>query len=211
MVYRSSHRVCTTTRRNIASVPKLWARTVESHRQEVREAILDTTAALVAERGLRSVTMSEIAENSGIGRATLYKYFPDVDAIVLAWHERQIAGHLAGLIEVRDRAGGPIERLRAVLEAYALMTRGSRGPHNGDLAALLHRGEHVVRAAQQVRDLVRDVVTEGVNAGELRHDVPPDELATFCLSAMMGARLVPSNAAVRRLVAVTLDGLRSSR
>lgn len=42
---------------------------------------------LVAERGLRSVTMSEIAQRVGIGRATVYKYFSDVESILLAWHE----------------------------------------------------------------------------------------------------------------------------
>ena len=35
----------------IATVPKLWTETIETHRREVRDAILDTTAALVAEHG----------------------------------------------------------------------------------------------------------------------------------------------------------------
>jgi AcrR family transcriptional regulator len=56
-------------------MPKLWNETIEAHRREVRDAILDNTAALVAEHGLLSVTMSQIAEETGIGRATLYKYF----------------------------------------------------------------------------------------------------------------------------------------
>jgi AcrR family transcriptional regulator len=67
-------------------VPKLWTETVETHRQEVREAILDATASLVQSRGLLAVTMSDIAEATGIGRATLYKYFPDVETILSAWH-----------------------------------------------------------------------------------------------------------------------------
>src|SRR6266849_6773540 len=71
-------------------MPKLWTETIEAHRREVRDAILDTTAALVADQGLRSVTMSHIAEETGIGRATLYKYFSGVEAILLAWHERQV-------------------------------------------------------------------------------------------------------------------------
>lgn len=70
--------------------PKLWSETIETHRRAVQDSILDATAALVAEQGLREVTMSEIAEKSGIGRATLYKYFPDVDTMLLAWHERQV-------------------------------------------------------------------------------------------------------------------------
>src|SRR5436305_4190182 len=108
-------------------VPKLWRETVAAHRREVRDAILDTTAALVAEQGLRAVTMSQIAERTGIGRATLYKYFPDVEAILLVWHERQIAAHLAHLAEIRDRAGNAGARLDAVLEAYALIAHESRG------------------------------------------------------------------------------------
>ncbi|MGI9022907.1 MAG: TetR/AcrR family transcriptional regulator, partial [Acidimicrobiales bacterium] len=68
-------------------MPKVWNETIEDHRREVRDAILDTTAAMVTERGLLSVTMSQIAEETGIGRATLYKYFPGVEAILLAWHD----------------------------------------------------------------------------------------------------------------------------
>ncbi|MGH2452008.1 MAG: hypothetical protein ACRDGE_12225 [Candidatus Limnocylindria bacterium] len=45
----------------------------------------------------------------------------DVEAIVLAWHERQITGHLEYLAEVRDQAGDAGERLEAVLDAYALI------------------------------------------------------------------------------------------
>ncbi|MGH9199575.1 MAG: TetR/AcrR family transcriptional regulator, partial [Acidimicrobiia bacterium] len=67
-------------------MPRLWSDTIQAHRREVREAILDITAKLVGEHGLRSVTMSQIAEDTGIGRATLYKYFPDVEAILSAWH-----------------------------------------------------------------------------------------------------------------------------
>lgn len=189
-------------------VPKLWNETIEAHRREVREAILDTTAALVAEHGLRSVTMSQIAEETGIGRATLYKYFPDVEAILLAWHERQVRAHLEQLVQLRDQAGDARKRLEAVLEAYALIQHEH---HGTELAVLLHRGEHVARAQQQLTDFIRDLLAESAEAGEIRDDVPPDELARFCLHALAAASSLPSKAALRRLVAVTLAGLRALR
>jgi AcrR family transcriptional regulator len=188
-----------------AAVPKLWNETIEAHRRAVRDATLDTTAALVAEHGLRSVTMSQIAEETGIGRATLYKYFPDVEAILVAWHERQIGGHLELLAELRDQAGDAGERLEAVLEAYALIQHEH---HGTELAAFLHRGAHVARAQQQLRDFIRDLLTEGAKAGDLRDDVAPGELASYCLHALTAARSLPSKASVRRLVTVTLAGLR---
>ena len=190
------------------SVPKLWNDTIEAHRRAVRDATLDTTAALVAEQGLASVTMSRIAAETGIGRATLYKYFPDIESILLAWHERHINGHLEHLAEVRDGAGAPGERLMAVLEAYAFI---SRAHHDTELAALLHRGEYVARARQHLSDFIRDLVIEGAKAGELRNDVAPAELANYCLHALTAAGSLPSKAAVGRLVKVTMAGLRPER
>src|ERR671933_2721704 len=93
-----------------AGVPRRWHQTIEAHRRGVREAILETTAALVAEHGLHAVTMSHIAEAAGIGRATLYKYFPNVEAILVAWHQRQVSCHLEQLVAARDQAGEPASK-----------------------------------------------------------------------------------------------------
>jgi AcrR family transcriptional regulator len=189
-------------------VPKLWNDTIEAHRREVRDAILETTAALVAKHGLRAVTMSQIAEETGIGRATLYKYFPDIQAILIAWHEGHVTGHLQHFAALHEQAGAAVERLAAVLEAFALIQYEH---HGTELAALLHRGEHVARAQQRLRAFIRDLVTEGAETGDLREDVAPDELASYCLHALTAASTLPSKAAVRRLVTVTLAGLRPPR
>lgn len=189
-------------------MPKLWTETIETHRREVRDAILDTTAALVAEHGLLGVTMSQIAEETGIGRATLYKYFPDVESILLAWHDRQVTAHLAYLSEIRDQATGAVDRLEAVLEAYALLSRHSRGHQDAGFAELLHGDDRMVRAERQVHDMIRDLLAAAAKEGEVRDDVPPDELASYCVHALAGANAQRSKAAVHRLVAVTLAGLR---
>ena len=189
-------------------MPKLWNETIQAHRREVRDAILDATAALVAEQGLLSATMSQIAERTGIGRATLYKYFPDVEAILLAWHERQIASHLEQLADARDQEDRANERLQAVLEAYAFIAHESRGHHGSELAAFLHRDDRVASAEQQVREMIHDLLIQVAATGHLRGDVPPHELASYCLHALSAARSLPSKAAVRRLITVTLAGLR---
>jgi AcrR family transcriptional regulator len=187
-------------------VPKLWTETIEEHRRAVREATLDTTAALVAEHGLASVTMSQIAAATGIGRATLYKYFPDVEAILAAWHQRQVARHMEQLAAVRDQAGGgPGGRLEAVLTTYAIIIH--QRPHGTELAAAVHRGEHLADAQQQLLGFLRDLIADAANTGEVRDDVPPMELANYCLHALQAASSLKSEAATRRLVIVTLAGL----
>jgi AcrR family transcriptional regulator len=190
-------------------VPKLWSETIETHRREVRDAVIATTARLVTAEGPLSVTMSHIAEESGIGRATLYKYFPDVESILLAWHDRQIGEHLERLAHAGAGSDDAAERLEAVLRAYASIVHESRGHRNSELAALLHRGERVARAEQELHGMVTDLVAAAAAQGTIRDDVPAAELASYCLNALAAAGAVPSRAAVRRLGAVTLAGLRS--
>ncbi|MBX6751192.1 MAG: TetR/AcrR family transcriptional regulator [Micromonosporaceae bacterium] len=186
-------------------MPRLWEDTIDAHRRSVDEAILSATVELVAEHGLASVTMSQIAARVGIGRATLYKYYPDVESILVAWHERQIGAHLAQLAEVGQQPGPPLRRLRAVLTAYATISRQRHGDQQ--LASLLHSAEHVRRAQAHLRDFVAGLITEAATAGEIRTDIPPAELAAYCLHALTAAGVLPSAAAVGRLVDVTLTGL----
>lgn len=192
----------------IALMPKLWNDTIGEHRREVRAAILDTTVALVSEHGLLAVTMSGIAEETGIGRATLYKYFPDVESILLAWHEGQIKSHLTQLDKLRRGAEAPGERLAAVLNGWAHIAH-ELGAHGGtELFALLHRGDQVEEAEHHLHAMLLQLITDAAAEGGVRDDVAPGELVTFCLHALSGAKRSPSKAAVRRLVEVTLRGLR---
>jgi AcrR family transcriptional regulator len=186
-------------------VPKLWNETIDAHRHAVREAILNATTELIGAAGLRAVTMSQIAEKTGIGRATLYKYFSDLEAVLLAWHERQVAAHLNQLTEAAHHKGPAIHRLKAVLEAYADIARQR---HGGELAALLHQGEHVTHAERHLTHLVQALVTESAEAGDVRDDIPAAELAQYCLHALTAAARLTSHSAGRRLVEVTLTGLR---
>jgi AcrR family transcriptional regulator len=188
-------------------VPRLWTDTIETHRREVRDAILETTVQLVREHGLLSVTMSQIAERSGIGRATLYKYFPDVEAILLTWHDRHVEGHLRQLTELHDGSGTTMQRLEAVLGTYARICHYRARHGIEELTALLHRHEHVTTAELAVHHMFRDLVAEGVATGDIRDDVDPEELAWYCLHAATAASDLPAEA-IPRLVAVTLAGLR---
>ena len=185
-------------------MPKIWTDTIEDHRRAVREATITAAAALVDQQGLTGVTMSGIAEKTGIGRATLYKYFPDVEAVLIAWHERQISDHLAYLGKVADRTEGPEERLTAVLKAFAMITQHS---HDMDLATQLHRGQHIAHAEHHLHRFISGLLTDAANAGSIRNDIAPEELAHYCLHALTAAASLRSKAAVHRLVTVTLAGL----
>ena len=191
-------------------MPRLWSETIEDHRHEVREAILDATETVGQQRGPLHLTMSEIAAEAGIGRATLYKYFADVESIAMAWHQRNISRHLALLNESRQGHGDPWQRLEHTLGIYADILRVRHQHAPTDLGRLLHDGEHIVRAEQHLHDLFRDLIAEGAEAGAVRRDVSPNELAHYCLHAVSAAPALASAAAVRRLVNLILTAVRAT-
>jgi AcrR family transcriptional regulator len=181
---------------------------IEAHRHRVREAILDATAALVTEHGLSAVTMGRIAEKAGLARATLDRHFPDVDAIMREWHHRQVSTHLAYLADIRDQPGDPVQRLDAVLRAYAVIGHQTHAHRTTAPGVSLHGDEQVLHAQRHLHDTIRDLLAEGAATGDIRDDVAPEVLASHCLHAMSAAGSLLSAAAVRRLVADTLAGLR---
>jgi hypothetical protein len=135
---------------------------------------------------------------------------------VLAWQERQVASHLEYLVEVRDRPSDAGRQLEAVLDAYALIQQRRvnhqrHEPYGNELAAFVHRDEHVAPAQQQVHHMISELLASGVQAGNVRDDVGVDELASYCIHALAAAGSLRSTSAVRRLVTVVLAGLRPVR
>jgi hypothetical protein len=128
-----------------------------------------------------------------------------VQAVLVAWHERQVSGHVRQLTVARDGAGEPLEKLAAVLRTYALI--GYRH-HGTDLAGALHRGAHMAVAEQHLHRLIRDLIADSARAGAARTDADAAELAHFCRHALGAASGLPSQDTVDRLVTVTIAALR---
>jgi AcrR family transcriptional regulator len=58
-----------------------------------RERILEAARDLIARKGVREITLEEVAKAAGVGRATLFRRFPDRAALLLALldeHEREL-------------------------------------------------------------------------------------------------------------------------
>lgn len=190
-------------------MPRLWNETIESHRHAVRDAILETTWNLVNERGPLSVTMTQIAEGVGIGRATLYKYFPDVESILRTHHRRHVDQHLDELTELVGGPGTADDRLHALLSHYARICHYRARHGSADLSALLHRDPDVIDAEVRIDELFTQMLDEAAAGGGVRTDIAASELADYCLHALGAAAKAPDEAATTRLVELTMRSLQA--
>lgn len=98
---------------------------VQARSRERVEKILDVAARIVVKRGVEAMTTRTVADEAGIPVASLYQYFSDRDAILLALVERDIAEMdeqvRADLVNVRTLSIAAIVEttMRAYTKVYA--------------------------------------------------------------------------------------------
>lgn len=68
------------------------------------EAILDATRASVLDFGIRRTTLTDVARRAGVSRMTVYRRYPDVDAILRDLMTREFGAAMAAI--VGDLGGG---------------------------------------------------------------------------------------------------------
>jgi AcrR family transcriptional regulator len=73
------------------------------------EAILDATRASVLDFGIRRTTLTDVARRAGVSRMTVYRRYPDVDAILRDLMTREFG---AAMAEIAARVGGADGRTR---------------------------------------------------------------------------------------------------
>ena len=81
----------------------------------------------------------------------------------------------------------PGTRLQAVLGSHADICRKRRRHRDDELAAVLHRSTQVRKLRRQLLDLISTLMADAAGAGAVRHDVPAEELASYCVHALAAA------------------------
>ena len=90
-----------------------------------RGRILQAARELIARKGVREITLDEVAKAAGVGRATLFRRFPDRSALLLALldeHERELQDEILAGEAPLGPGAAPGKRLMAFAEALLDLT-----------------------------------------------------------------------------------------
>ncbi|MFZ4519752.1 MAG: TetR/AcrR family transcriptional regulator [Microthrixaceae bacterium] len=94
-------------------MPRISAGTVAEHVAAQESAILAAAARLFVERGYAATTLADIADEVGLKRNSLYRYFPDKEEILLRWFRVELAPLGARSAELLTADRPPLERIAA--------------------------------------------------------------------------------------------------
>src|SRR5205823_905698 len=121
-----------------------------------RARILDAARELYAAKGL-DVTMRAIARRAGLGVATLYRHFPDREALVVAAFEHELVD-CGRLSEEALADPDPWRALRGVVDHVVRAQVGNRAftwAFRGESLDEVELGEARARAMGNITELVR--------------------------------------------------------
>lgn len=144
-------------------------RRVDAERNRAR--ILDAARSALLES--EDVSMHAIAKRAGIGQGTLYRNFPNREALILAVHRHGIQ-ELVDATPVLAEAHSPTDGLRRWLRDLARHSRGKCG-----LAGALLSSTYQTLCSedyQPIVDALEILLQACRNAGEIRSDVDARDL-----------------------------------
>jgi AcrR family transcriptional regulator len=177
-------------------------------RARTDRAILDATRELLAERGVRELTVEAVAARSGVAKTTIYRRFTGKDELALAvlidMVEQVVATPDLGdtrreLVSFVDAA---VKILGSTLMGRVMQGLVSELATDPDLAAAFRERVVAMRLAE-----VKRVLDRGIDRGELRPDVDP-ELVHELLFGPVYYRLLLSGAPLDRgLAARVVDAV----
>lgn len=182
-----------------------WSQTLAARKDQRRQHIAATAAALIDQHGVAGLSMSLLARRAGIARATLYNYFPELESVLAAVVAEQVGAMTVRLERSLAASTDPAEQLDRTLRALLdwLIRRPGAGDH-----ADPRLSPHVIAALHEpldgLRDLLRRVLDRGVADGVFAATVDPGVYAEFIIRLLFGLRSYAGDPQQQRTLAAQL-------
>ena len=168
--------------------------------QQKYERILDALQELLEKHKLQSISVSEIAETAGIGKGSIYYYFPSKDAILEALVERsyekplQTAKALAGRTEI-----SPFIRMAMIFEACrnssSEFIKSENNKNSGTQEKSFLHQKYINHIITELKPVLAEIIRQGIKAGQICFSDPDAlaEIVLIVLTVKIDNTLVPSS------------------
>ena len=164
--------------------------------------ILDSLQKLLENKNLQSISVSEIAQTAGIGKGSIYYYFPSKDAILEALVERNYEKPLTTAQNLASQTNiPPFTRMAMIFQACRSTSSDYLKPQAGSNIgaaeeALLHQ-KYMNHLISEFKPVLAEIIKQGIEAGDIRFEL-------IVLTVKMDNTIAPSS---REEIEETISGL----
>lgn len=178
------------------------------------QSIVSTAERLFLDHGLDSVQMQDIADAAGIGIATLFRYFPKKDKLIVAVAIQNLERTSEGIEKITQQTKSAYDRFddllgfllrsqhsdrnesykfREAFESYASFTKEP-----------LPGIEDYIDMQKQVTELLFPLIEDGKSDGSIRTDIPVDKVLMTIINAY---GTFGNNVIFKHPITYTVEGL----
>jgi AcrR family transcriptional regulator len=146
----------------------------KSQQEKNRRLIIRTAVDLMTTQGFEGTTMKEIARAAEVGDATIYKYFPSKEKLLLAYFEQAAGDALAQTAKTKGLAGFTLqERLQLLIDGLLEQFLADR-----EFVALAHKlvvGAPLLLMGQELpgKPLLKQAFAELLEQAESKGEIAP--------------------------------------
>ncbi len=149
-----------------------------------QEAILDATFKLLSDPGTEAVTIDAIAAAAGVGRQTIYRWWPSKGAVVAD----ALARHARVIVPERDTGSFTGDLTAFLVDSFAGLEYESYADRLRQIVTEAQHDEHVARVLADFtavrRAALRALLERGRNAGDLAADADLDMLVDMAYGVL---------------------------
>ena len=156
-------------------------------REAKKKGIIEAAARVFARRGYSGTVMADIAEESGIGKGTLYEYFKSKEALFFAVFEWYLEKSGAkAQVSLTDLGKTASERLKLCSQILMTAWEELRDIYSLTMefwaastsSQIKDRFKHAFQKGyREYRSLVAALIREGIAQGEFRNDLAVESVA----------------------------------
>ncbi|MED3865041.1 TetR/AcrR family transcriptional regulator [Priestia megaterium] len=168
---------------------------VNSKGEQTKALILEKASKIFNSKGYRASSISDIMHETGLRKGGIYNHFENKEEIMLSAFSFSIDMMRHLFSEAMAGKQGCLERLLSIVSVFEEIAEKKLFPGGcpimnaaieaDDADPLLQ--EKVREAMDGLLGMVRNLVQEGINKGEIKQGVDPEFVATVFISTLEGA------------------------
>lgn len=164
------------------------------------EKILDALQQLLEEKSIQHISVSEIASKAGIGKGSIYYYFPSKDAIVDALIKRSYEQPIQTAKSLAEQTGvSSYTRMAMLFQACrnsssAFLKQNHTSPKSVQDLAFLHQ-KHLNHLISELKPVLTDIISQGIACDEIHFDYPAAlaEIVLIVIAVKLDNSFLPSS------------------
>ena len=167
--------------------------------QTKQTQILDALQTLLKTKHIQNISVSEIAQTAGIGKGSIYYYFPSKDSIVDALVERNYEAPLKTAKKLAMQTDiSPLTRMALIFQACRNSSSAFRTRKDSELSDAREdafiRQKYMRHLISEMKPVLTEIIRQGIREGQIHFEHPAAlaEIVLIVLTVKLDNSLAPS-------------------